>query len=64
MDQAHGSGEGSPVSYEDQAEVRTVVLHCGPWMTRDEMRAQMDLPPLGPPEGDELMIPLNVRVVR
>jgi hypothetical protein len=44
-------------SFEEQAiQLQTSV--GGPWMTRNEARARMNLPQV--PDGDELITPLNV----
>jgi HK97 family phage portal protein len=44
-------------SFEDQAEIMSTSIG-GPWMTRNEGRRRLNLPPLE--GGDELITPLNV----
>jgi len=44
-------------SFEEQARVMSASVG-GPWMTRNEARALMDMSPLD--EGDELIVPMNV----
>lgn len=44
-------------SFEEQARVMSTSTG-GPWMTRNEARALLDMPPVD--EGDELIVPLNV----
>src|SRR5699024_12666713 len=44
-------------SFEEQAKIMSTSTG-GPWMTRNEARALMDMSPLD--EGDELIVPKNV----
>src|SRR5699024_8167824 len=44
-------------SFEEQAKIMSTSTG-GPWMTRNEARALMDMSPLA--EGDELIVPKNV----
>lgn len=46
-------------SFEERASILQSAVG-GPYMTRNEARADMDLPPLPPEVGDELIIPMNV----
>lgn len=44
-------------SFEEQASIMSTSIG-GPWLTRNEGRARLNMPPL--PGGDELITPLNV----
>lgn len=45
-------------SFEEQGAVLQTAVG-GPWMTRNEARAKQNMPGIGP-EGDKLIVPLNV----
>lgn len=46
-------------AFEERASILQSAVG-GPYMTRNEARADMDLPPLAPEVGDELIIPMNI----
>ena len=48
-------------SFEERASILQSAVG-GPWLTRDEARADMDLPPLPDGQGAELIVPMNVTV--
>lgn len=48
-------------SFEERASILQSAVG-GPWLTRDEARADMDLPPLPNGQGEELIVPMNVTV--
>lgn len=48
-------------SFEEQATAAQASVGA-PWVTRNEQRARLNLPPLPPEEGDRIVTPLNVLI--